>query len=291
MSDSNRHWGAREHNLRGIECRESPRPPHRHHRALGLRQVEPRLRQSTASPRASAGTSRASQAMRASSSARWTSPTSTPSTACRRRSPSTRRRPRRTRAPRWHGHRVPPDYLRLLFARIGTPHCPECGRVIERQTTDQVADKILEAGQGRRAFVLAPVVVGRKGEFTKLFEDLRGEGFSRVRRRRRGARPHETVDLDKKFKHTIEVVVDRIVARYTVCRIAEAAGRRPGRARRNVSVRPAARPRRPGGGGRSLSYSSRWPAPSTAIPSTTSSRATFPSTPHTEPARNATAWA
>ena len=73
------------------------------------------------------------------------------------------------------------DYLRLLFARIGTPHCPECGRVIERQTTDQVADKILEAGNGRRAFMLAPVVMGRKGEYTKLLEDLRAEGFSRVR--------------------------------------------------------------------------------------------------------------
>ena len=73
------------------------------------------------------------------------------------------------------------DYLRLLFARVGVPHCPECGRVIERQTTDQVADKVLAAGQGRRAYVLAPVVLGRKGEYTKLFEDLAKEGFSRVR--------------------------------------------------------------------------------------------------------------
>ena len=69
------------------------------------------------------------------------------------------------------------DYLRLLYARIGIPHCPECGREIERQTTDQVADKVLAAGQGRRAFVLAPVVQGRKGEFVKLLEDLRAEGF------------------------------------------------------------------------------------------------------------------
>ena len=69
------------------------------------------------------------------------------------------------------------DYLRLLFARVGTPHCPECGRVIERQTTDQVADKVLERAQGRRALVLAPVVLDRKGEYTKLFEDLRREGL------------------------------------------------------------------------------------------------------------------
>ena len=129
------------------------------------------------------------------------------------------------------------DYLRLLFARIGTPHCPECGRVIERQTTDQVADKILEAGQGRRAFVLAPVVVGRKGEFTKLFEDLRGEGFSRVRVDGEVRGLDETVDLDKKFKHTIEVVVDRIVVRDTgLGRIAEAVEQATRLAHGNVSV-------------------------------------------------------
>ncbi len=116
------------------------------------------------------------------------------------------------------------DYLRLLFARIGTPHCPECGRVIERQTTDQVADKVLERAQGRRALVLAPVVLGRKGEYTKLFEDLRREGFSRVRvdgevRELDGTE----IRLPKTFKHSIEVVVDRIVVRETsLGRIAEA---------------------------------------------------------------------
>ena len=116
------------------------------------------------------------------------------------------------------------DYLRLLFARVGTPHCPECGRVIERQTTDQVADKVLEAGQGKRALVLAPVVLGRKGEYTKLFEDLSREGFSRVRV------DGEVMDLggdqiklDKKYKHSSEVVVDRVVIREnSLGRIAEA---------------------------------------------------------------------
>ena len=116
------------------------------------------------------------------------------------------------------------DYLRLLYARIGTPHCPECGRVIERQTTDQVADKVLAHAQGRRALVLAPVVLGRKGEFAKLFEDLSHEGFSRVRIdgevRELG---DEEIKLDKKFKHTIEVVVDRVVVREnSLGRIAEA---------------------------------------------------------------------
>ena len=115
------------------------------------------------------------------------------------------------------------DYLRLLFARIGTPHCPECGREIERQTTDQVADKILEQGMGRRAFMLAPVVTDRKGEFAKLLEDLRGEGFSRVRIDGEVRSLDDPIELDKKFRHTIEVVVDRIVIREgSTGRIAEA---------------------------------------------------------------------
>ncbi|MDM8302913.1 excinuclease ABC subunit UvrA [Collinsella tanakaei] len=115
------------------------------------------------------------------------------------------------------------DYLRLLFARIGTPHCPECGRVIERQTTDQVADKIMDAGLGRRALVLAPVITDRKGEFAKLLDDLRREGFSRVRIDGEVRSLDDPIELDKKFRHTIEVVVDRIVIREGgVGRIAEA---------------------------------------------------------------------
>ena len=116
------------------------------------------------------------------------------------------------------------DYLRLLFARVGIPHCPECGRVIKKQTTDQVTDEILALGDGLKALVLAPVVVGRKGEFTKLFQDLAKEGFSRVRidgevRKLEG----EPIILDKKFKHSIDVVVDRVVLKSdATSRIAEA---------------------------------------------------------------------
>ncbi len=129
------------------------------------------------------------------------------------------------------------DYLRLLYARIGTPHCPECRRVIERQTTDQVADKIMAAGAGRRAFVLAPVVRGRKGEFAKLFEDLRSEGFSRVRVDGEVRSLDDPIELDKKFKHDIEVVVDRIVIRDTsLGRIAEAVEQACALAHGNVSV-------------------------------------------------------
>ncbi len=115
------------------------------------------------------------------------------------------------------------DYLRLLFARVGTAHCPECGRVIERQTTDQVVDKVIEAADGRRAFVLAPVVLGRKGEFAKLFADLLKEGFSRVRVDGEVMELEDGIKLDKKYKHTVEVVVDRVVVRPSSrSRIAEA---------------------------------------------------------------------
>ena len=114
------------------------------------------------------------------------------------------------------------DYLRLLYARAGIPHCPECGRAIERQMTDQVADKVLALAQGRRAYVLAPVVEGRKGEHAKLLEDLRREGFSRVRVDGEVLELDDTIKLDKKFKHSIEVVVDRIVVREgSLGRIAE----------------------------------------------------------------------
>lgn len=128
------------------------------------------------------------------------------------------------------------DYLRLLYARIGTPHCPECGRPIARQTTDQVADKVLAHGQNRRAYVLAPVVLGRKGEYTKLFEDLKKEGFSRVRIDGEIQELEDTIRLDKKYKHTIEVVVDRIVIREnSLGRIAEAVEQATKLAEGNVS--------------------------------------------------------
>ncbi len=116
------------------------------------------------------------------------------------------------------------DYLRLLFARIGVPHCSECGREIKKRTTDQVADEILGLGEGKRALILAPVVVGRKGEHAKLLSDLRKEGFSRVRVDGEVLRlDNESIKLDKKLKHTIEVVVDRVVLKASATsRIAEA---------------------------------------------------------------------
>jgi excinuclease ABC subunit A len=103
------------------------------------------------------------------------------------------------------------DYLRLLFARVGRPHCPVCGRPIAGQSIDSIVEQILSLPQGTRFTVNAPVVRDRKGEYRDLFEELRNEGFSRIKVD--GAQ--HTVDdppvLDKKFKHTIEVVVDRLV--------------------------------------------------------------------------------
>ncbi len=129
------------------------------------------------------------------------------------------------------------DYLRLLFARVGVPHCPECGRVIERQTTDQVADKVLDAADGRRAYVLAPVVIDRKGEFAKLLADLRREGFARVRVDGEVRDLDDEISLDKKFRHTIEVVVDRVVVRRSArSRVAEAIERATQLAHGNVGV-------------------------------------------------------
>ena len=117
------------------------------------------------------------------------------------------------------------DYLRLLFARVGVPHCPECGRVIKKQTTDQVTDEILKlaSGEERRAIIMAPVVTGRKGEFTKLFADLNREGFARVRIDGEIVRlTGEEITLDKKIKHFIDVVVDRVVLKASaIGRIAE----------------------------------------------------------------------
>jgi len=103
------------------------------------------------------------------------------------------------------------DYLRLLFARIGKPHCYNCGRPIQAQTAEQIVDQILALPEGSRLQLLAPVVRGRKGEYTKLFEELSKEGFARVRVDGVVRELREKIELDKKRKHDIEVVVDRLV--------------------------------------------------------------------------------
>ncbi len=103
------------------------------------------------------------------------------------------------------------DYLRLLFARIGTPHCYKCGREISTQSSEQIVDAIVELPEGTKLQLLAPLVRGRKGEYAKLFEEIAKEGFARVRVDGETKELREKIVLDKKRKHTIEVVVDRLV--------------------------------------------------------------------------------
>ena len=103
------------------------------------------------------------------------------------------------------------DYLRLLFARIGRPHCYKCGREVQAQSSEQIVDQILELPEGSRIQLLAPVIRGRKGEYQKLFEEIGKEGFSRVRVDGETRELREKIELDRKRKHTIEVVVDRLV--------------------------------------------------------------------------------
>ncbi|MET7280892.1 excinuclease ABC subunit UvrA [Kribbella sp. NPDC005582] len=105
------------------------------------------------------------------------------------------------------------DYLRLLFARAGRPHCPECGEAIARQTPQQIVDRVLELEEGVRFQVLAPVVRGRKGEYLDLFRQLSGQGFSRARVDGEIIQLTEPPKLDKQKKHTIEVVVDRLAVK------------------------------------------------------------------------------
>ena len=105
------------------------------------------------------------------------------------------------------------DYIRLLYARVGVPYCPNCGKKIEKQSIDQIVDNVMKLDEGTRIQVLAPVVRSRKGEYTKLFEDLQKDGFARVRVDGDiyELTDMENIKLDKNKKHEIEIVVDRLV--------------------------------------------------------------------------------
>jgi excinuclease ABC subunit A len=105
------------------------------------------------------------------------------------------------------------DYLRVLYARIGKPHCPKCGRPIGRQTPDQIVDQVMSLPDGTRFQVLAPVVRGRKGEYERLLKDLARKGFARARIDGVVRDLSEPIRLDRYYKHDIEVVVDRLVAK------------------------------------------------------------------------------
>ena len=105
------------------------------------------------------------------------------------------------------------DYLRLLWARVGIPHCPKCGKEISKQTIDQIVDRVEQLGEGTRFVVLSPIVRNKKGEHVKVFEDARKSGFSRVRVDGILYDLSEQIALEKNIKHTIELVVDRLVIR------------------------------------------------------------------------------
>jgi excinuclease ABC subunit A len=103
------------------------------------------------------------------------------------------------------------DYLRLLWARIGTPHCPECGEEITGQTQEQIVDRLMTLEDGTKFMVMAPVVRGRKGEYGKLLDQMRLEGYSRAKINGELRRLDEEISLDKKYKHDVSIVVDRLV--------------------------------------------------------------------------------
>ena len=105
------------------------------------------------------------------------------------------------------------DYLRLLWARIGVPHCPKCGKEIRQQTIDQIIDQIMALPQGTRVQILAPVVRARKGEYTKVFEDARRSGYVRVRVDGSLYDLSEDISLEKNKKHNIEIIVDRLAVK------------------------------------------------------------------------------
>ena len=105
------------------------------------------------------------------------------------------------------------DYMRLLFARIGVPHCPKCGREIRRQTVDEIADKVMAMPQGSKILINAPVVRGRKGEYTKNLESFRKSGYGRVKIDGIVYDLQEDIHLDKNIKHNISVVIDRLVVK------------------------------------------------------------------------------
>lgn len=105
------------------------------------------------------------------------------------------------------------DYLRLLYARVGKPHCPNCGKPITRQSVQQIVDQLLTLPEGTRLQILAPVIRGRKGEHRKILETIRKEGFVRIRVNGELHEVTDEIDLDKNKKHTIEIIVDRIIIR------------------------------------------------------------------------------
>ena len=176
------------------------------------------------------------------------------------------------------------DYLRLLWARIGHPHCHICGRPISGQSAEQIIDQVMELPEGTRFMVLAPIVRGRKGEYGKQLEELRGEGFSRAKIDGELRRLDEEIALDKKYKHDIAVVVDRLVMKGELRkRLADSIETAVSLADGLVEIELSTRVRRP----RSTPTARSSPARSTAPAWSSWSRGSSASTRPTERARAA----
>jgi excinuclease ABC subunit A len=141
------------------------------------------------------------------------------------------------------------DYLRLLWARIGIPHCPECGEEITGQTQEQIVDRLMTLEEGTKFTVMAPVVRGRKGEYGKLLEQMRLEGYSRAKVNGELRRLDEEIVLDKKFKHDISIVVDRLVMKSELRRrLSESVEAAAGLGAGLIEVEVISRPPAPGRG-------------------------------------------
>ncbi|HEV2404997.1 MAG TPA: excinuclease ABC subunit UvrA, partial [Ktedonobacterales bacterium] len=132
------------------------------------------------------------------------------------------------------------DYMRLLYARIGHPHCPNCGREISQQSVEQIVDAIVGLPDGARLMLLAPLVRQRKGEYKQIFEDMRRSGYVRARVDGDVRDLAEDIELDKYKQHTIEVVVDRLVIRHPQVEAAAEENRANGSGQLLVAERPAA---------------------------------------------------
>lgn len=181
------------------------------------------------------------------------------------------------------------DYLRLLYARAGRPHCPVCGEPIGRQTPQQIVDQLLEMAEGTRFQVLAPMVRDRKGEYADLFRELQTKGFARARVDGEVVALDNPPTLQKKLKHTIEVIVDRLVLKDGVKRRLTDSVETALVLSAGLLVVDLVDVEGPEG---SVASPRRWPAPtSTRWTSTTSNRGASPSTPPSAPARSAPASA
>lgn len=108
------------------------------------------------------------------------------------------------------------DYLRLLYARIGIPHCPKCGKEVQRQSIDQIVDKVMSLGEGTKIQILAPVIRGKKGEHQKVFENARKSGYVRVKADGEQYDLSEPIELKKTQKHNIEIIIDRLIIRENI---------------------------------------------------------------------------